>query len=223
MLMEQIRCWLNSNRKYNEGVALYADTIICDPKLLSLFLKGESKFCIKKLNDLLVNFYDEQIADPSPIVNIIPKVQKQEVVNSELYDKCKKDADLLYKETMNKRAILFASIKGLGDDVNRVDHIEQRKNLCIEVVEEFNQVGKLYDDAKYVAANGSLPEVKIKSKEWDYIPDNLVKSTLDNLRKSYNKMKVLPTTPERIIKLQDKEKGIKILEEKWLYLKSTKN
>ena len=51
--------------------------------------------------------------------------------------------------------------------------------------------------------------------EYDNLPDHLVKKTLDNLRKNYNKIKNREQTPERIELLQKHEKNIKKLMAKW--------
>jgi hypothetical protein len=145
--------------------------------------------------------------------------------NEELWLACKKQADTLYKTIMNKRAELFAL--GRMDDMtdpNAPDRIEARRQLALDVVTGYEEVSLLYEKADYVKLHGKLPEVKPPEKEPDVedLPDHLVKQTLDNLRKNYNKIKNREQTPERVALLQKHESNIKKLEERWHSLKLVK-
>jgi hypothetical protein len=144
--------------------------------------------------------------------------------NSQLYDACKKEADKKYKEVMNMRAELFALAR-MDDftDINMPDKIQAREKLAIAVVTGYQQGSKLYDKADYVKQHGRLPnddDEEVQETNVDNIPDALVKQTLDNLRKNYNKIKKREQTPERIALMQKHEVTIKQLEARWSILKT---
>lgn len=141
--------------------------------------------------------------------------------NPDLYTACKLQADNTYKKAMNHRAVLFSMVPSeLYEDPNRPDLVEQRSKLCILVINLYNEASELYDKADFVRINGVLPEVvKNTIDEIDIIPDHLVKSKLDNLRKNYNKTKKREQTPERITLLQKHQSDILKLDKRWLSLK----
>lgn len=152
---------------------------------------------------------------------------KPDTQNSQLYDACKKEADKKYKEVMNMRAELFALAR-MDDftDVNMPDKVQAREKLAVAVVAGYQQVSKLYDRADYVKQHGRLPHDENSplgdggEENVDNIPDHLVKQTLDNLRKNYNKIKKREQTPERIALMQKHESTIKNLEARWNLLKA---
>ena len=97
-------------------------------------------------------------------------------VNPTLYAACKKEADLLYKQIMNQRALLFADIKGDAFlNVNPPDKVETRGRMAIDIVKDYQRVSELYDKADYVYKNGSLPasdltELDAQDK-YSHLPD----------------------------------------------------
>lgn len=146
-----------------------------------------------------------------------------EPVNPTLYQACKLKADNMYKEAMNLRAVLFgeATVQGY-EDVNRPDLVQKRSKKSVDVVVLFNRASKLYEIADYVKLHGRLPNEEAEhdeATEMNAVPDELVKSTLDNLRKNFNKMKKREQTPERIALIQKHEANIKKLEARWHLLK----
>lgn len=146
--------------------------------------------------------------------------------NPALYQVCKAEADKSYKEVMNLRAELFALARpDEFSDPNTPDRIQQRSKLAVKVAEAFKNVSQLYDRADYVRMHGRLPdqgEPDSEELDPDGLPDHLVKQTLDNLRKNYNKMKKREQTPERVALLQKHEVNIEKLEARWLLLKPAK-
>jgi hypothetical protein len=151
----------------------------------------------------------------------------KEPVNPTLYEACKLKADNQYKEAMNLRAVLFgeATVQGY-EDVNRPDLVQKRSKKAVDVVVLFNRASKLYEIADYVRLHGRLPNEEAEhdeATEMDAVPDELVKSTLDNLRKNFNKMKKREQTPERVALLQKHEANIKKLEARWHLLKFEAN
>ncbi len=233
-MLETLRAWLNGNREYHTGVAIYAMTG-SNTALLSLFRKGKSDYNSKRLEEELLSIChslksksDTNAATfqrtTTTIQTKITKLGTQSIAtitkpNEKLYNACKKEADLIYKEAMNLRAELFAMGRSYGfEDVNRPDLVRQRSKMAIDVVVLFNKASKLYDRAVYVKQHGRLPddtEDNNEENQYDDLPDHLVKKTLDNLRKNYNKIKKRPQTPERIELLQKHEKNIKKLTARW--------
>jgi ribosome-binding ATPase YchF (GTP1/OBG family) len=124
---------------------------------------------------------------------------------------------------MNLRAVAFslATVEGF-EDVNRPDLVAKRSPIVVDAVIKYQRASKLYDIAKYVHDHGRLPNEDAEhdeATEMDAVPDELVKSTLDNLRKNYNKMKKREQTPERVALLQKHVTNIKKLEARWHLLK----
>lgn len=241
-MLSLVKKWLNSTKKnYFNGVALYGKTGR-DSALFSLMAKGETDFTRTRLQEELMAYYLEQTAKQSldnetsairvrtvkvkqaPAEGPAPVIQPASLIpNPELYAVCKKEADDLYKAVMNRRAELFAMARPDSlIDLNAPDKIEARKSLAIEVTRGYQRVSELYDIADYVKEHGKLPYDPVPVEEDDDfkdIPDHLVKQTLDNLRKNYNKMKKREQTAERVALQQKHEKNIKNLETRWQSLK----
>ncbi len=244
-MLETLRTWLNGNKEYYTGVAIYA-TLGDNKALLSLFRQGKNAYNSQRLKEELLsicnilksklNTDDTKVRIPitTPTNTAIKaKIQHTETIyrqehqhggitsppNEELYNACKREADLVYKEAMNLRAELFALGKAKGyEDINRPDLVQQRSKMAVDVVVLYIKAGKLYDKADYVKKNGRLPnemEQDDEENEYNDLPDHLVKKTLDNLRKNYNKMKKRPQVSDRVALLQKHEKSIKKLAEKW--------
>ncbi len=147
------------------------------------------------------------------------ETKQEKPVNEALYKSCKEKADNRYKEVMNERAVLFAMTKQENDfeDINTPEKIAERAILAISVVQGYQKLSVLYDQADYVFRHGVLPSDGVVEEEDEYthLSEALVKPTLDNLRKNYNKMKKREATPERVALLQKHEANIKKLEAKW--------
>lgn len=142
MTLSTVRAWLNGNRDYNTGVAIYA---INDPdeNLLHVLKQGSNAFRAARLQEQLICIYnklktdadnnpgdsnhrgigipgsDDQGADPEQKNNKKATAgfagdskKEQRPVNIALYDACKMEADNAYKKVMNGRAILFKMTEG---------------------------------------------------------------------------------------------------------------
>jgi hypothetical protein len=231
-MLDALRAWLNGNREYFTGVALLQQ-LSNNTALLNLLRKGKTDFTYKRLQDELLQICKNLKANSSSSIqkNISPATkdvaenkQPGEIKNPALYAACLKAANLLYKEMMNERAILFASAKVEGyEDVNRPDLVHERSKAAVDLVIKYQRVSELYDRAAHVKQFGKLPhelqaDDDVKS-EYDALPDHLVKQTLDNLRKNYNKIKKREQTAERIALLQKHEANIKKLAARWQQLK----
>ncbi len=252
-MLEVLRLWLNGNREYWSGVVLYAQCNL-DERLLNVFKKAKTDFTTERLPKALLEKFNELNIDTNVITKngeptntttqkgcttkrlgslattistkTIIIATAKEAVNKVLYEACKLEADNLYKETMNLRAVLFNKAKPTGfEDINRPDLVQQRNKPSVDVVIMFQKASKLYDKAAYVYDHGRLPNEDLDhdpDTEMEALPDELVKSTLDNLRKNFNKMKKREATPERLAMLQKHEKNIIKLEARWHYLKPIK-
>jgi hypothetical protein len=228
--MVLIQQWLNSKRDYAAGILLYEALDSCDLDILTLLKKGRTNFSAKKLFDLLLAAHKgekpvKKTQDPAHTASFVTKKELPipvEVLNDELLQACKYEADMAYKECMNKRALLMSLVPADEmDDANRPDLVEQRKKLALEVLQEYKQVSKLYDKADFVKKHGRLPDQPDQNPEID-IPDIEVKSALDNARKAYNKLKNKEQTPERIALMQLHQEKIKNLSARWDSLKQAK-
>ena len=232
-MLERLRQWLNGERNFDVGVSLYRH-LQYDEKLLAVFIKGKTPWCYKKLQDELLRICNEMKATGVTSIGTIPilkqKTEKKETAtiekqttakNPELYKICKSDADILYKQLMNKRAILFAEVNGdIFLNVNMPDKVENRAKMAIEIVQGFQKVSELYERSEYVFFNGKLPDAETTTEDtYHALPDELVKATLDNLRKLYSKKKKLESTPARVLAIQELEVNINKLETRWNKLK----
>lgn len=236
-MLEPIRAWLNGNRDYYTGVAIYSQAGT-NEELLQVLKKGPNDFRTKRLQDELLTLCNQLKIQQHGIANPVRRKDKTNAIksakgpdqqpialrphNPTLYDACKLEADLQYKKVMNTRARLF----GLAThsdyvDVNKEDKVFDRVKLALEVVHEYNLVSQLYDRAAYVKIHGRLPNDQDDNEEneYDHLQDHLVKLRLDNARKAYNKLKAKEQTAERISLLQKHEENIKKLEAKWDSLK----
>lgn len=240
-MLEKLRTWLNGKRNFAEGATLY---VIYGNNVAykSLFLKGYSDFSYKIMQDELMKIFLElsqqkKIPANNPVEKktLVLTAQKMVFVPvaddavqltgeiAELYNAAKKRADIAYKDVMNKRAELFHLTKLNGEyDINRPELVRQRCKLAIEVVSGFQHVSNLYDVANRVKVGDTSGLIVKEENEYDGIPDHLVKVSLDNLRKNYNKLIKREQTPERIALIQQHKRNIIKLEERWRLLKPVK-
>ena len=239
-MLQLLRAWINGSKDYFKGVALYQQ-VGDNENLLALFKKGQTPFTKRRLEEILLEICLElkvkeygqrdKGGDDSSEEEIeatlhvgTPRNHKHnlEHANNDLYAAAKLQADKYYKEVMNARAVLFAMVN--SNDItepNTQDKINLRGPMALQVVTGFNDVSKLYDKADYVKEHGHLPDQEPdESNEYDLLPATLVKQTLDNLRKNFNKMKMREATPERVALLLKHKANIEKLEIRWASLKS---
>lgn len=235
MLLKQLKIWLNGTRDYFTGAGLFAASHK-NKELAQLFLKGPTPFTISRLSTELIKLYNELKLKKQPLPSAPPPAtltkalqnvttEKIEPANPELYKVAQLEATLQYKDVMNMRAKLFAlSVPTVHVDQNHPQYVAARRQLAIDVVEGYNKAASMYGKAEHIKTTGQLPVTETVSEtETDYsiIADNLVKNTLDNLRKNVSKIKKKPPTAERIAAMQKYENGIKILKQRWHLLKQT--
>ncbi|HRN79981.1 MAG TPA: hypothetical protein PKY29_04480 [Ferruginibacter sp.] len=228
--------WIKTGKDYYTGVAL-AIKYIDDKKVIALLRQGDSTFNKELLMKTVRAHISRHtsvrtthtIRKPEPvkkqrILEATPAFQPpgDEIKNPELYTAAREEANKVYKEAMNERAVLFKM--ATPDDhtlVNMPDLIQQRAPIALRVMELYILASKLYEKADYIKTTGRIPggDEEPEHQDFNLIPDVQVKQTLDNLRKNYNKMKKRERTPERLALLQKHERNIKILEERWRLLK----
>ncbi|MES2457231.1 MAG: hypothetical protein V4594_16875 [Bacteroidota bacterium] len=163
-----------------------------------------------------------QRADQVAAVSAPAPAQAPDNANPELFKTCKLEADHVYKEAMNARAVLFAMVPANQfEDPNRQDLVAARKDLALQVVSLSVEASRLYDRADFVRINGKLPD-EPAGEDLSAIADHLVKNKLDNLRKNLNKIKGRELTSDRLALIQRHQADIITLEARWLSLKPTK-
>ena len=242
-MLHTLRAWLNGDREYFAGVVLYSK-VGGNDALLNLFKKGKSDYTNNRLQEELLSIFNQlkskENGNPVPVEippgsSTDPHVPAESNVqqrnderpvptnHATLYNSCKHHADKTYKEVMNMRAELFALARRDDfEDPNTPDKIAAREKLAISVVTGFQKTSQLYDKADYVKHHGKLPndnDEEEPTADYDALPDHLVKQTLDNIRKNYNKMKKREATPERLALLQKHKSNIEKLAERWRLLK----
>lgn len=206
---------------YEKGVLIYGLLPDCDKKLLELFKKRKSSWTNQRLQNEIKNYYISNNKTKPP-QQTKPPEQRQPFADSDIYKAAKIEADNVYKECMNKRALLFklAEMEEF-EDPNTPDNIKAREAITLEVLTLYQQATDLYIKADYIKQTGKIPyeETVFTRTDYNKIPDILVKQQLDNMRKNYGKLKTKKQTPEIIAKIEEHINGIKILNERWLLLK----
>lgn len=230
-MLQELRSWLNGSREYYSGVALY-EMLGDDPALLRIFKKGKTDFTIKKLPKTLLEICDRLKEETVPVEctasnsfgsaqsNALRRQDPEIPYNKELHEAALQEATHLYKEMMNERAVLFAMVNVPGyEDINTPAQILERGKLAVNLVLKNQQVSKLYDDAAYIKQYGKRPEDSEPTNEFEAIPDHLVKDSLNNARKAYNKLKAKEQNIKRVARLQQHAENIQKLEARWRSLK----
>ena len=227
-----IQLWFNGKRDYFTGLALLHKAG-GDADLVNTLRMGITPYNTQRLHNCLQELMDEMAPDDlpkkiivkkaTPVIELPPADAKAE--NAPLYDVTIAEAHNAYKEAMNLRSELFALCRVEGwEDPNMPNQVQIRSKLAVDVVVKYNYASKLYDKADHVRKTGRLPNDEVPNEaveDYTDLPPAMVKQTLDNLRKNFNKIKKRPVTAERTALMQKHEANIKILEEKWHLLKST--
>lgn len=227
-----IQLWLNGKRDYFTGLALLLKSG-CDTDLINTLRVGFTPYNSNRLLQLLKEYLENNASNHqsniievkkfTPIIEI--PTQNDPSINSPLFNICITEAHNAYKEAMNLRSELFSLCRVEGwEDPNQPNQVQIRSKLAVEVVVKYNHASKLYDKADHVRKTGRLPndeENIVTEENYANLPDAMVKQTLDNLRKNFNKIKNKTATAERTALMQKHQANIKILETKWHFLKST--
>jgi hypothetical protein len=217
--MDDLKAWLNSDRNYTIGTNLYAKYGE-DILLTNILNKKESNYLKRRLNKELEDLYFEKQNRTSKEIqnisenndqpeNVIPKA---DLLSNTYYQQ----ANQLYKEAMNCRAVLFSLVKNINPVIDLPENQEIRRDLTIKTVTKYLKASELYDIAR-----GKKDEPNSKTVKANPVEDYNVKNKLDNARKNFNKIKILTPNDKRN-KLLSKHAGIiETLEKRWLSLQQT--
>jgi predicted DNA binding protein len=220
-MIDALCAWLNGNRDYTEGAVLYS-VYGKDPLLKTLFLTGVTPYTRSKLFEELKNLYYRVTSqeDDTNDTAAPDKPKSHFPVNDPLINACDTKAKNLYKEMMNKRAVLFNLCKSEDwEDENSPDKVTARGKLSFEILEMNYTVDKAYEDLAYVREHGRLPDQPAPVQEkYALLPDAMVKHEMDNLRKNLNKIKKKEVTPARSVAIKEHEENLKKLEQRWALL-----
>jgi len=217
--MDDLKAWLNSDRIYTIGTKLYAKYGE-DILLINILNKRESNYLKRRLNKELEDLYFEKQNRTSKEIqnisenndqleNVIPKA---DLLSNTYYNQ----ANQLYKEAMNCRAVLFNLVKNINPVIDLPENQEIRRDLAIKTVTKYLKASELYDIAR-----GKKDEPSSDNVISNPVEDYNVKNKLDNARKNFNKIKILTPNDKRN-KLLSKHAGIiETLEKRWHSLQQT--
>lgn len=223
-MVEQLQQWFKSF-DYHVGVNLYLQLGDND-YLKKLLIKREDDFNKNELKSQLKSIYEKlKTAKPTAKVSSLVQAVKapvkevtsilpptNEVNHQTLYESCKAEADKLYKQLMNQRAILFSkcTIEKKPSE-NSPAAVSERQPLAMAICELQLKVDEAYSLAEYVALYGKLPDVK--EVEEEEIPPHDLKIARSNLKKSIARLKRMEQTPERIQLLITNQERLKKIED----------
>jgi hypothetical protein len=243
-MVDTLKAWINGTRDYNTGVQLY-NIIGTDEGLKALFAQGHNLYRNFKLQEEIIAIHKKLKAKVKPVktkivagtgdiveaaaaaVSVITFDGKkiEAPVNPQLHEACLNEAKRVYKEAMNKRAVLFSMVPANNyEDPNRQDLILSRSPLALDVARLYIWASSLFDKADYVKKHGRLPhdEPADLDAEIARLQDYEIKPALDNARKAYNKLKDKEPTAERVALMQKHQLRIEKLEVRWRSLKPAK-
>jgi hypothetical protein len=215
--------WLNASQKnYKQGVTIL-HRLGKDAKLNSVLLnEGESKSNSERLFEALRQIFYElkgikptvAIA-PTPTAPTPPPTPVEPVAkNPELEKATKSEAEKLYKQLANTRAVLFALCpKEKHPNENNAEAVKQREGLALDILEMQTEVDIAYNRHRYVCEHGKLPEQVSDADQPEELPTNpiLLERKRVNLIKSINKLKAKEATPERVALIQQLNSTLKIV------------
>jgi len=226
--MRVLELWLNGEREYFTGIVLLKK-FGAKNDLANTLLSKKNNYNITRLEQEIRKLISPTLPTPAeqpptPKQIIETEVDNTTCANVELYEVSISEATKAYKEAMNMRAELFALCRVESwEDPNLPNNVQIRSRIAVDVVTKYNYASKLYDRAEHVRKVGRLPDNEEENHVNDYanLPDVMVKQTLDNLRKNYNKIRKREHTAERTALMQRHQANITYLENKWDLIKST--
>lgn len=220
--------WLNGEREYFTGIVLLKK-YACNDDIANTLLSKKNDYNVARLEQEIRKLIARALPTPAKQPPIPKQIIETEVDNTscanvELYEASLSEATKAYKEAMNLRAELFALCRVESwEDPNLPSNVQIRSKIAVDVVTKYNYASKLYDRAEHVRKVGRLPDNEEENHVNDYanLPDVMVKQTLDNLRKNFNKIRKREHTAERTALMQRHQANITYLENKWDLIRST--
>lgn len=213
-MLRILKKWIDGGRDYWKAVYIYSSFPDVNQDLLASFKSGrtdDNAIAIANLleaeharlqSDSLFDKKPAEVPTPGAVVDVLSAA--------------KYEAEVAYKELMNTRSVLF---RLANKEISTADDMEQRRLLALEVVKSSKVVSALYDKVDYIATHGKLPAAPEPEKK--DIPDFMVYSILDNLRKNVAKLKARPKTPERLQAIAEQILKVEELEMRWKTLKDS--
>lgn len=228
MLKTEIIAWINNDRNFEVGLKL-AEQAGTNAQMLRNF-SIHPKVGKKKLYYLLkelAGLNSREPVAPKVISSQKPKPcaiptpgntqkgadtpDKSEFENSAIVIAAKRDADVLYKEMMNKRALLFNMCPALESKYeNEGGKVKRRVTLTKEVMALDRKVNHAYDRYRFAMQNGYLPQEKEVSIE---TPPLLIAPRIANLKKAIRRLKAIkdPLTANQLSSLESKSAELQFL------------
>jgi hypothetical protein len=206
---------------------------ICDEEKKKLQKQVELHVGVIKVTDKILSSFKNKNNGKPPVklpamggygeTEKIEENKAESIPNTALYEAARNEALIVYKETMNKRALLFNMVPSDYTEPNKGDLVLARQPLALEVLRGSIEYSKLFDKADYVKKHGKLPEAYDSEDDGiAELQDHEVKQALDNARKAFNKLKGREQTAERVALMQKHQDKILKLEERWRCLKQPK-
>lgn len=241
--MKDLVAWLNSARKYADGVEVYKK-LGKDAELLRYFTSAHTTMSQDKLFQTLRQLYyalkkaaneksirqsikpsetssnDKENTQKSNDSNsrisrplVLQTVATQNEMlrgDSSLKEACKNEADKIYKEMMNVRALLFAQchIEPVPGE-NSSAAVAIRKEMALRVVNMQPAMNEAYKKLHYVEEHGKLPDADDQEDELPTNPIELERMR-SNLLKNISRHKRNPDqSAERIALIKKHELTLK--------------
>lgn len=181
--MEDVVKWLNGKRDAASGVALLKKYEHPDAHFAFRLSDGlhTSKIfhAVKNLLDLGTDREQEK----EPLPEVAQKNPQPETL-TDIAQQAKKEADLLFKQMQNKRAVLFAmvDVKGKAFENDGL-RIKERSTLVNEVMALEQKVNVAYDNYRFALQNGRLPVATPKPT----VAESFLYHRISNIRKNLSK------------------------------------
>ena len=238
--MKEIVAWLNSTRNYTDGVNLYqqhgTDAELLKYFLVARTQASQEKLfqSLKEIYYLLKNPSNvtehkraNNAKGEKSTIKHLPNVAKKFEIslpieqtskiresnsksNPSLEAACKLEADKVYKEMMNERALLFAQCKmEPSRNENNASAIAIRKPIALRIVNMQPGMNKAFEKLNYVAEHGVLPTEPDQSEDLPTHPIELERMR-SNLIENISRHKRNPDqSAERIALIQKHELTLK--------------
>lgn len=198
--MQNVVAWLNNpNREYQKGLDLLASYHYDQKKLKPLQQREDRSALFAAVKSLLIPAVK---AAPKPVPKSVepPKPERHAGTDYSAYPvviAAKRDADIAYKEMMNKRAILFDLVP-VEEAIfeNSAELIQERGRLALEVVRLQEKVDELYDRYRFALATGKLPNNPEPIVQT--VDPVLLYQKISNLQKAISKLRKKEPTSDRL-------------------------
>lgn len=160
--------WLNSSQKYEDGIRVLRQIGVDEKEIAQIELSKERcKALFYRIKNLLPNPKTRTTVHrpstpktPKNLEPILPYSQEPVAIAA------KREADILFKDMMNKRALLFqmCTVKESPFE-NEMVQVNKRKKLTTEIIHLDRKVKEAYNKYRFTAEKGYVPETKISTRK----------------------------------------------------------